>query len=141
MPEIVADPLLASCYHLFSRSGIEESQSLGPDPFLPRGRDARGRFAEGSSGNPRGRPRGLPNPKRRVPDLVTRPLSAQALSDLIDRRPHLLRPLAAQLLPQPLASIERIGSEPRAGERSVTRRGSTKRMGCAARLDKKSMVD
>jgi hypothetical protein len=38
-----------------------------------------------------------------VPNLVARPLSAKALADLIDRKPHLLRPLAAQLLP-PLAS-------------------------------------
>ena len=30
----------------------------------------------------------------------------QALSDPIDRKPHLLRPLAAQLLPPPLASID-----------------------------------
>jgi hypothetical protein len=35
-------------------------------------------------------------------DLAARPLRAGALSDLIDRRPHLLRPLAAQLLPPPL---------------------------------------
>jgi hypothetical protein len=34
-----------------------------------------------------------------VLNLVARPLSAEALSDLIDRKPHLLRPLAAQLLP------------------------------------------
>jgi hypothetical protein len=37
-----------------------------------------------------------------VPDLAARPLSAQALSDLIDRRPHLLGPLVAHLLPPPL---------------------------------------
>src|SRR5260370_22136942 len=112
MPEIVADPLLPSCSHLLPRPGIQEFQQLGPDPLLPRARDARGRFANGSSGNPRGRPRGIPNPKRRVPDLVARRLSAQALSDLIDRKPHLLRPLAAQLLPPPLACIdpaERLG--------------------------------
>src|SRR6266436_4706406 len=112
MPEIIADPPLPSCYHLFPRPEIQESQQLGPDPFLPRGRDAHGRFAKGSSGNPRGRPRGIANPRRRVPDLVARPLSAQALSDLLDRKPHLLRPLAAQLLPPPLASIdpaERLG--------------------------------
>jgi hypothetical protein len=75
----------------------------------PRARDARRRFANGSSGNgssgngssgnPRGRPPGIPNPKRRVPDLAARPLSAQALSDLLDRKPQLLRPLAEQLLP------------------------------------------
>jgi hypothetical protein len=103
MPETVADPLLPSCYHLFPRPEIQESQQLGPDPFFPR---AHGRFSRGSSGNPRGRPRGIPNPKRRVPDLVARPLSTQALSDLLDRKPHLLRPLAEQLLPPPLASIE-----------------------------------
>ena len=40
-----------------------------------------------------------------MPDLVARPLSAQALSDLLDRKPHLLRPLTAQLLP-PLAAID-----------------------------------
>src|SRR5438552_3698056 len=106
MPEIVADPPSPSCYRLFSGAGVEESQSLGPDPFSPRARDGRGRFATGSSGNPRGRPRGIPNPRRRVPDLAARPLSAQALSDLIDRKPHLLRPLAAQVLPPPLAAIE-----------------------------------
>jgi hypothetical protein len=102
MSEIVADPPDTSCYLLFSGPGIEEFQSVGPDPFLPRARDTRGRFAKGSSGNPGGRPRGIPNPMRRVPDLAARPLSAEALSDLIDRRPHLLRPLAAQLLPPPL---------------------------------------
>ncbi len=112
MPEMIADLPDPRCYPPFSGVGIEESQSLGPDPFLPRARDARGRFAKGSSGNPRGRPRGTPNPRRRVPDLVARPLSAQALSDLLDRKPHLLLPLAAQLLPPPLASIdpaERLG--------------------------------
>jgi hypothetical protein len=110
MPEITAEP---PCYHLFPRSGIEESQQLGPDPALPCARDAGGRFAKGSSGNPQGRPRGIPNPRRRVPDLVARPLGARSLSDLLDRKPHLLRPLAAQVLP-PLAAIdpaERLGIE------------------------------
>ena len=112
MPETVADPLPSPCFLLLSESGIRESQRLGPDPSSPRARDIRGRFAKGSSGNPRGRPRGTRNPRRRVPDLVARPLSAQALSDLLDRKPHLLRPLAAQILPPPLASVdpaERLG--------------------------------
>ena len=112
MSEIVADLHDPSCCYLMPRPGIVESQLVGPDPSQPRARDARGRFAKGSSGNPRGRPRGIPNPKRRVPDLVARPLSAQALSALIDRKPHLLRPLAAQLLPPRLAAIdpaERLG--------------------------------
>ena len=110
MPDIDADPPDPSC--LLSSTGIVVKQPLGPDPFSPRARDARGRFAEGSSGNPRGRPRGIRNPKRRVPDLVTRPLSAQALSNLLDRKPHLLRPLAVQLLPPPLSDrdpAERVG--------------------------------
>ncbi len=109
MPGIVADP---PCSLLFFGPGIEEYQLLAPDLSLPHARDARGRFARGSSGNPRGRPRDIPNPKRRVPDLVARPLSAPALSDLLDRKPHLLRPLVAQLLPPPLTSIdpaERLG--------------------------------
>ena len=91
---------------LLSAAGIEEYQLLGPDPSLPHARDARGRFAKGSSGNPNGRPRGIPNPKRRVPDLVARPISSQALSDLLDRKPHLLRPLAEQLLPPPLPAYD-----------------------------------
>ena len=41
-----------------------------------------------------------------MPDLVARPLSPQALSKLLDRKPHLLRPLALQLLPPPLAAID-----------------------------------
>ena len=106
MPEIVADSPEPSCSLLLSESGIQESQSLGPDPFSSRARDTRGRFAKGSSGNPSGRPRGICNPRRRVPDLVAPPLSAPALSKLLDRKPHLLRPLAVQLLPPPLKPID-----------------------------------
>jgi Family of unknown function (DUF5681) len=111
MPEIVAAPPSPCCYHLFPGDGIQEYQRRSPDPCLRRTRDGRGRFAKGSSGNPRGRPPGIRNPRRRVPDLAARPLSAQALSDLLDRKPHLLRPLAAQLLPPPAAvdPAERLG--------------------------------
>jgi hypothetical protein len=60
---------------------------------------------------PRGRPPGIPNPRHRVPDLVARPLNALALSDLLDRKPHLLRPLAAQFLPAPalIDAAKRLG--------------------------------
>jgi Family of unknown function (DUF5681) len=112
MSEAVADPLSPRCSLLLSRPRIEEYQSLGPDRYLPRARDTRGRFAKGSSGNPRGRPRGIRNPKRRVPDLVARPLSPQALLNLLERKPDLLRPLAAQVLPPPRAATdpaERLG--------------------------------
>src|SRR6266478_8755955 len=112
MPEAIADPPSPCCSKLLSEPGIEESQSFGPDRFVPRARDARGRFFKGSSGNPRGRPPGIRNPKRRVPDLVARPLSPQALLNLLERKPDLLRPLAAQVLPPPLAvtdPAERLG--------------------------------
>jgi len=112
MPEVAADSPDPSCSLLLSEGGIPESQPLGPDPFLPRARDARGRFAKGCSGNPLGRPHGIRNPGRRVPDLVARPLSQQTLSKLLDRKPHLLRPLVLQLLPPPLTAkdpAERLG--------------------------------
>jgi hypothetical protein len=38
MPEIATDPPAPSGYLLFPRPAIEESQQLGPDPFLPRAR-------------------------------------------------------------------------------------------------------
>src|SRR5215469_8853201 len=107
MPEIVPDLPSSACYDLFFGRGIQESQRLEPNLFRPRARDARGRFAKGSSGNPRGRPPGIPNPARRVPSpgydpgIAARPLKGKALSDLLERKPHLLRALAKQLLPRP----------------------------------------
>ena len=111
MPDIFADLPDPTCSHLNPESGIQLSQPLGIDPSSPRAHARTRGFAKGSSGNPHGRPRGIRNPRRRVPDLMARPLSAQALYDLLYRRPHLLRPLAVQLLP-PLAPIdpaERLG--------------------------------
>jgi hypothetical protein len=112
MPEIAADPRSPSCSYLFSGPGIQVFQTLAPDLSSPRARDPRGRFAKGTSGNPRGRPPGIPNPRRRVPNLSVRPLKAQALTGLLDRKPHLLRPLAAQLLP-PAARCHRPGGASR----------------------------
>jgi hypothetical protein len=106
MTEITVDSPSLRCSLLLSETGAQVSQTLGPDPSAPRARDARGRFAKGSSGNPRGRPPGIRNPKRRIPDLVARPLSERALADLLDRKPYLLRPLAAQLLPPPSTAID-----------------------------------
>jgi len=112
MQELAPNPPSLPCYSPVSATRIEQSQSLDPDRLSSRARDARGRFAGGHSGNPRGRPRGIPNPKRRVPDLLARPLDPAVLSALIDRKPWLLRPLAAQLLPPPLQEVdpaERLG--------------------------------
>jgi 5-methyltetrahydropteroyltriglutamate--homocysteine methyltransferase len=50
-----------------------------------------------------------------VPDLVARPLSPQALLDLLDRKPHLWRPLGSQYLPPARAATDpaaRLGLDP-----------------------------
>jgi uncharacterized protein DUF5681 len=98
--------LLRPVIPLFPDSESNNINRLVLIHLCPARRDARGRFAKGRSGNPRGRPPGIPNPKRRMPDLLARPLGPKALSDLLDRKPHLLRPLAAQILPPPLAPID-----------------------------------
>ena len=83
-----------------------------PRRVRPRARkDARGRFAKGHSGNPRGRPPGIPNPQRRVPNLRTLCLKPGAASALARRKPRLLRPMLAQILPPaaPVPPAERLG--------------------------------
>jgi hypothetical protein len=124
MPEI-ADPPSVCCSLLHSGTGTEEVQALAPDLFRSRAparvrareadlgmRDKSGHFATGHSGNPQGRPRGIPNPQRRVLTLAAYRHNPQAAAALLDRKPRLLRPLLVQLLPQrarPLDPAERLG--------------------------------
>ena len=112
MPEI-ADPPAVCCFSLHSGSGIEENQILDPDLFPVRahardgnGRDPSGRFANGHSGNPQGRLRGIPNPKRLVLTLQAYRRNPQGVLALVKRKRWLLRPLCAQVLPP--ASARRI---------------------------------
>jgi hypothetical protein len=111
MPENPTDPPAPSCYHLLFGNEIQESQSLAPDPILSRARDRSGRFANGHSGNPRGRPPGIPNPKRRVLDLQAWGANRQTALALLDRKPWLWRPLLAQVLPprRAIDPAERLG--------------------------------
>ena len=47
MPEIATDPPASSCNRLYPMPRLQESQLFGPDPLLPRAREARERFAIG----------------------------------------------------------------------------------------------
>src|SRR4030088_2708238 len=119
VPEILAPHPASACNSLHFGSGIEENQSLGPDLLFaaaracarPRAREAGGRFATAHPGNPRGRPPGIPNPKRRVPNLRTLCLKPGAASALARRKPRLLRPMLAQIRPPaaPTPAAERLG--------------------------------
>lgn len=119
MPEIIADLPASACFSLHFESGIEQNQTLGPDllRFAARDqagddtRDKTGRFAQGHSGNPRGRPRGIPNPKRRRVTLQAWRQNPEACKALFKRQPWLLRRLLGQFLPPVSARdpAERIG--------------------------------
>jgi hypothetical protein len=91
---------------------MKENQTFGPVLFIDGTRDANGRFAKGHSGNPRGRPPGIPNPNRRLLDFVNCPPKPGVIGRLIDRKPYLLRRFAQQVLPYrhaPLDPLERVG--------------------------------
>jgi uncharacterized protein DUF5681 len=113
MPEISVDLPAPACFYLHSEGGIEENQTLNPDLFSQRAgaRDRRGRFAEGHSGNPKGRPRGIPNPKRRAIGLQAWRANPEAARAVAKRRPWLLRPLIREVFPPapPVDPAERIG--------------------------------
>jgi hypothetical protein len=111
MPENAADPPAVCCSLLLSGNKTKEIQPLGPDPFSSPARDAHardrsGRFAKGHSGNPQGRPRGIPNPQRRVVGLEAWRANPQGVSALAKRKPWLLRPLLAQMLPPPRRALD-----------------------------------
>ena len=121
MPEIPADLPAPACFCLYFGAGIEENQPLAPDlsPFRAPApvredtltRDADGRFAKGHSGNPEGRPCGIPNPRRRVVTLQAWRANPEACKALFHRQPWQLRRLLARILPpaRPIDPAERIG--------------------------------
>lgn len=107
MPEIAIYPPASFCNCLYPRPRFEELNYLVLIPFcLTRTTRAGVRQRKlGQSARPAARysqSQAAPPSPGCDPGIASRPLSAQALSDLLDRKPHPLRLLAAQFLPPPL---------------------------------------
>lgn len=98
-------------------------------------RDRAGRFAQGHSGNPKGRPRGIPNPKRRAVTLAAWRTNPDACKALFRRQPALLRRLLRQFLPPVSARdpAERIGIRVAAIRTPLQARHAIKRVWSALR--------
>src|ERR1051325_10057158 len=109
MPETALD-LHPACSDLLPETGIEEYQTLGPDPNPSRAcararettrdttREA-SRDARGHSANPKGRPRGIRNPCRRPLGLLLRQARPGTLAPLVRRKRYLLRPVLSLVVP------------------------------------------
>ena len=122
--------LLITCF-----SGLESRnlKDLCLIPSSPCGRDARGRFAKEAQAIRAGDRR---HPQSQAPDARSRrawPLSAQALSDLLEREPRLLQPFAGPAARGEIAPAEGARIARRIRNYAAQRRSRSDQMIASAR--------